>query len=81
MSTILNVRRIVFVDETKAQAFRLVAVTVWERDVVVVRRSMNALRRNNQRRIHFKNESDDVRKKVLAAIVKMPIDVTYKVVS
>ena len=66
--------RVGFVDECKTPNFALVLVLVAESSVVDVRSTSLSLRMKGQRRIHFKNESDSRRKKILRSYAKLDVD-------
>ena len=58
----------VFCDESKAGGFRLAAVTVKLCDLAELRSTVAALRLPGQRRLHFANESDGRRKKIIKTL-------------
>jgi hypothetical protein len=69
----------VFVDETKARGFTLVAVRVDNRDVARLRKAMRSLLLPGQERIHFRKESDSRRRLVLSELaghLLQPIAIT-----
>ena len=66
----------VFIDESKAGDYLLVAVTVLPRDLATVRRVSRRLVLPGQRRIHMVDESSARRRTILSAIVTLPIDTT-----
>jgi hypothetical protein len=63
----------IFVDETKARGFILVAVRVDNRDVARLRRAMRGLLMPGQERIHFGKESNRRRKLILAELARHKI--------
>lgn len=63
----------VYVDESKARAYILVATAVSAADRVEVEKVLRALRKPGQRRIHFNSESDSRRREILARLVQLPI--------
>ena len=58
----------VFCDESKAGGFRLAAVAVEPADLAGLRSTISALRLPGQRRVHFANESDGRRRKIIKAL-------------
>lgn len=62
-----------FVDETKRNGLVVVAVVVESNDLDSVRRSLNALKKRGQRRIHFNDESDSRRRLILSRLLEMPL--------
>jgi hypothetical protein len=65
----------IFVDETKARAFILVAVRVDNRDVARLRRGMRGLLMPGQERIHFTKERDKRRRVILAELAQHRLQV------
>lgn len=63
----------VYVDESKARAYILVATAVVAADRVEVEKVLRTLRKSGQRRIHFNGESDRRRREILAQLVLLPI--------
>ncbi|MBY8848247.1 hypothetical protein [Saccharothrix longispora] len=59
----------VFVDESRRSSYLLVAALVDTRRLVAVRSLMRGLRVPGERRLHFKSESDTVRKDVVGRLV------------
>jgi len=59
----------VFVDETKARDYLLVAGVVMRADLAAVRRIMRGLVLPGQRRLHMAKERDQRRRKIVEAIV------------
>ena len=57
-----------FVDESKAKGYTMVAVSVAAHDAPALRQQMRALVLPGQRRIHFTNESDSRRRAVLSRL-------------
>ncbi|OUE29313.1 hypothetical protein BFL35_15945 [Clavibacter michiganensis] len=57
-----------FVDESKAKGYTMVAVAVAAHDAPALRQQVRALVLPGQRRIHFTNESDSRRRAVLARL-------------
>jgi hypothetical protein len=66
----------VFVDETKAKGFVMVAARVPSCDVTQARRKMTSLLRPSQRRIHFTDERDTSRKRILAMVSSLNAEIT-----
>ena len=64
-----------FVDETKAGGLTLVATVVAERDVTAVRAQMSGVRPKQARRLHFRRDQKDVKKRALKTICKLPVSV------
>ncbi|WP_156888145.1 hypothetical protein [Microbacterium indicum] len=62
-----------FIDETKARGYHVVATMVRPEDAEHVRKSMRALVRSGQRRLHFKAESPASRRKLMAEIRRLPV--------
>jgi hypothetical protein len=58
-----------FVDESKAGGYWLVAAIVESRDLDQLRRVTRGFRLPRQRRVHFSNESDRRRKKILNELI------------
>ncbi len=61
-----------FVDESKSSSYIVVVTLVRPRDLQDVRKSMNALRKPGQSRIHFAKESDRRRREILSVIQRLP---------
>lgn len=59
----------VFCDESKAGGFRLAAVAVKPCELAGLRSAVSELRLPGQRRLHFANESDGRRKKVIKELI------------
>lgn len=59
----------VFVDESKADRYILVAATVVPHDVQAGRQCVEALRHRGSSSIHMKGESDRTRKRIVAGLV------------
>lgn len=59
----------VFVDESKSKAYYVAASVVVPADVTAARKSILALCRAGQRRVHFKSESDSSRNAFLAGAI------------
>ena len=66
----------VFVDESKARDYLLVAVTVTPRNLVVARKAVRSLILPGQHRIHMKQEGDSRRRAILAALTALHLPVT-----
>jgi hypothetical protein len=66
----------VFVDETKARDYLLVAAAVMPGDMNDARKAVRALTLRGQPRLHMKKESDARRKQILAAISTLGPQVT-----
>jgi hypothetical protein len=58
-----------FVDESKSKAYYLAASIVAPGDLASARRAVLALRRQGQRRVHFKSESDRSRSAFLSGAI------------
>jgi purine nucleoside phosphorylase len=58
----------VFCDESKASGFRLAAVVVKTGELAGLRSTVSALQLPRQRRLHFANESDGRRRKIINAL-------------
>jgi hypothetical protein len=61
----------VFVDESKSKAYYVAASVIAPADLAGVRRSILALRRPGQRRVHFKSESDSSRNSFLNGAARL----------
>ncbi|XVS64707.1 hypothetical protein ACQPYE_01175 [Actinosynnema sp. CA-299493] len=59
----------VFVDESRRSSYLLVAVFIETRQLLAVRTLMRRLRVAGERRLHFKSESDTIRKDVVGRLV------------
>lgn len=68
-----------FVDESKAKGYTMVAVAVATHDASTLRQQMRALVLPGQRRIHFTNESDSRRRVILSRLrdLGMQADVVH----
>lgn len=64
-----------FVDESKNGGYRLAAAIVEPRDLYELRKVARGLRLPGQRRVHFVNESQRRRKKILTALTDAPVRV------
>jgi hypothetical protein len=62
-----------FVDESKAKGYTMVAVAVATHDASTLRQQMRALVLPGQRRIHFTNESDSRRRAVLSRLCDLGV--------
>lgn len=63
----------VFVDESKRGRYTLVGAAVPDADLGAVRRELRSLIPKGQRRIHFKSDSMATRRRVLHAMVGLPV--------
>lgn len=63
----------VFCDESKASGFRLAAVPVKPADLSDLRSVVNGLRLPRQRRVHFTNEGDGRRRKIVRALADVGV--------
>lgn len=66
----------VFCDESKAGGFRLAAVAVKPCDLNALRATISDLRLPGQRRLHFANESDGRRRKVIKTLAHAGVRAT-----
>lgn len=66
----------VFVDETKARDYLLVAVAIENVDLKSARSTIRSLTMPGQARLHMHSESDARRRKILTEISKLPIEAT-----
>lgn len=66
----------VFVDETKARDYLLVAVALGSADLRTARAEIRSLTMPGQARLHMHRESDSRRRKILAAISRLPVEAT-----
>lgn len=66
----------VYVDETKARAYLLVAAATMPSDVATVERAMRSLLLKGQRRVHMVAESDARRRAILDKIKTLGVEVT-----
>jgi len=62
-----------FVDETKAKGYTMVAAVVVPHDATELRKQMRALVLKGQRRIHFTSESDSRRRVILSRLVELGV--------
>lgn len=61
--------RLVYVDETKAHGYVMVAVIIESRALPGIRRDLRALLRPGQRSLHFRKESDRRRREILSGML------------
>jgi hypothetical protein len=66
----------VFVDETKARDYLLVAVAIESIDLKSARSTIRSLTMPGQARLHMHRESDSRRRKILTEISRLPIEAT-----
>jgi hypothetical protein len=66
----------VYVDETKARDYLLVAVAVEGKDLKEARSVIRSLTMPGQARLHMHREKDSRRRKILSAICRLPIEAT-----
>ncbi|MBX3093889.1 MAG: hypothetical protein KF680_05015 [Cryobacterium sp.] len=66
----------VFVDESKARSFLLVAVAVDSSHVDALRSSLRAMRMKGQTRLHFRKEQPARRRKILSELGRHPLEIT-----
>lgn len=69
----LRRRDIIYVDESKARGYIMVATAIAPAEVREAERALRAMLRPGQRRIHFKSESDPRRRSVLSTMVGLPL--------
>lgn len=62
-----------FVDETKAKGYTMVAAVVVPHDATELRKEMRALVLKGQRRIHFTRERDSRRRLILSRLVELRV--------
>jgi hypothetical protein len=62
-----------FIDESKASGYVLVAVAVAGSDVAFMRREITKLRRRGQSRVHFVKEDDSRRREIISKFVDLRI--------
>lgn len=74
--TLRTVAQHVFVDESKARGYLLVAVAVDDRDVTRLRKTMRSMLLKGQSRIHFRKEQPARRRAILSALGQNPLDIT-----
>jgi len=60
---------LLYVDETKARGYVMVAVTVEPRTLPQIRRDLRGLLRPGQRSIHFRKESDRRRREIVSSLM------------
>lgn len=70
----------VYVDESKARGYYVVATASAIGDVQVAERSLRDLLKPGQRRIHFKSESDSRRRQILSRMCALDVRVAVWVV-
>jgi hypothetical protein len=73
-------RALVFVDESKARGYFLVATVVAQNHRATVEKSLRRLVRPGQERIHFKSESASAKRKLLSSMRTLPVEVNIYVV-
>lgn len=61
-----------FVDETKEKGYLIVVTLVLPKDIQIVRKTLQGLRKPGQSRIHFSKESDRRRREILSVIRHLP---------
>lgn len=66
---------ILYIDESKANGYTIVAVVMVSGDISTVRKAIADLRMPGQRRIHFTKESDPRRRLILARLVELGVRV------
>ena len=66
----------VYVDETKARDYLLVAVAIAGNDVSAARRVVRSLHMPGQNRLHMSKERPSRRRQIITAMAAMPISVT-----
>jgi len=66
---------LVFVDETKAKGFLLVAAILQPADLAVGRRTMRRLVLPGQKRLHMKEERDSRKQQILKAVAEINPDI------
>lgn len=65
----------VFVDECKDHGYLVLAASLPSEELRTARKLVMSLYHRNQRRLHFKSESDSSRRKILAAIAQIDPEV------
>ncbi|WP_226531983.1 hypothetical protein [Microbacterium paraoxydans] len=70
----------VYVDESKARGYYVVATASAVRDVEASERALRSLLKPGQRRIHFKSESDSRRRQILSRMCTLGVRVSVWVV-
>lgn len=70
----------VYVDESKARGYYVVATTTAIRDVQAADRVLRDLLKAGQRRIHFRNESDSRRRQILSRMCTLDVRVSVWIV-
>jgi hypothetical protein len=76
IGTLPTVAQHVFVDESKARSYLLVAIAVENRDVDGLRKTMKSMLLKGQARVHFRKEQSARRRAVLSALQRIALDVT-----
>jgi hypothetical protein len=70
----------VYVDECKTKGYYIAAAVVMPHDTRAIDKALRKLTRPGQSRIHFTNESDSSRRRIISEVVKLGIAVvTYHV--
>jgi hypothetical protein len=69
-----------FVDESKANAYVLVAVKVSSQEIKRVRKTLSSLQLPGQSRIHMKKERDARKQKILSEIANLNLEISLYVV-
>lgn len=62
-----------FIDESKANGYRLAVAVINDSDVARIRAGLAAMRLTNQQRIHFTKESDQRRRRILKEMQELGI--------
>lgn len=64
-----------YIDESKAKGYTLVAAAVIPGDVLALRKEIAKLRKRGQRRVHFVKEDDSRRREIIAAFSDLGVQV------
>jgi hypothetical protein len=62
-----------YIDESKAKGYTLVAAVVVPGDVLAVRKEIAKLRKNGQRRVHFVKEDDSRRREIISTFIDLGV--------
>lgn len=65
-----------YVDESKAKGYLVAAAAMLPEDVTAARRALRALLPRRQRRLHMVDEDDALRRKLLATLEELDVQVT-----
>ena len=64
---------VLFIDESKAKGYTIVAAAIVPADITAMRREVAKLRKPGQRRVHFVHESDSRRREILSTLERLGV--------